>query len=176
MGTSKPCSFNFPAILQPSGSKLRKTFCQSYGQVFVRSIPHELQVRKAIRLTWAKVAARHNIRVYFFMGTPLTNKTILMNSLKRESAIHQDIFVFDFPDTYKSGTVRTSAMLQWYVRKTKVYCASKSFRQIVMIVDRDAIVYPQNIRKFADRRRILRRRDNVIAGLLWSGAPARANG
>jgi hypothetical protein len=121
-----PHDFNY--ILNPGS-----TVCQDnvYVIVYVHSAPAYYQRRMLIRETWATRYLFPNIRLVFMLGQTADDK--IMQSIKYENDLYQDIVQEDFFDSYRNLSYKGVMALKWI----SLYCPQASY---ILKTDDDMIV------------------------------------
>ncbi|CAF4630965.1 unnamed protein product [Rotaria magnacalcarata] len=119
---------NFSYILNPNW-----TVCQHnvYIIVCVHSTPAYYQRRLLIRETWAARNVFPEIRLVFMLGQTIDNK--IMQAVKFENDLYQDIVQEDFLDSYRNLTHKAMMALKWI----STYCSQASY---ISKTDDDMIV------------------------------------
>ncbi|CAF2266709.1 unnamed protein product [Rotaria magnacalcarata] len=119
---------NFSYILNPNW-----TVCQHnvYIIVCVHSTPAYYQRRLLIRETWAARNVFPEIRLVFMLGQTIDNK--IMQAVKFENDLYQDIVQEDFLDSYRNLTHKAMMTLKWI----STYCSQASY---ISKTDDDMIV------------------------------------
>ncbi|CAF2046629.1 unnamed protein product [Rotaria magnacalcarata] len=119
---------NFSYILNPNW-----TVCQDkvYIIVYVHSNPVYYQRRVLIRETWATRNLFPEIRLVFMLGQTIDNK--IMQAVKFENDLYQDIVQEDFLDSYRNLTHKAVMALKWI----STYCSQASY---ILKTDDDMIV------------------------------------
>ncbi|VDP79343.1 unnamed protein product [Echinostoma caproni] len=138
--------------------------------ILIKSAPSHFALRDAIRVGWGdeRCWGGRQIARQFLLGTvsPSTSQTAVR--LKQEIETYGDIIQQDFVDHYYNNTYKLMFGLEWAVR----YCSNA---QLIMFVDDDFFVIPQNVLAYAEgiSEGI---RDRLISGYVWSNAvPVRTN-
>ncbi|CAF3247542.1 unnamed protein product [Rotaria socialis] len=119
---------NFSYILNPNWN-----VCQGnvYVIVYVHSAPAYYQRRVLIRETWATRNLFPEIRLVFMLGQMIDNK--IMQAVKFENDLYQDIVQEDFLDSYRNLTYKAVMALKWI----STYCSQASY---ILKTDDDMIV------------------------------------
>jgi hypothetical protein len=121
-----PHKFNY--ILNPGS-----TMCQDnvYVIVYVHSAPAYYQRRILIRETWATRHLFPDIRLVFMLGQTTDDK--IMQAIKYENDLYQDIVQEDFLDSYRNLSYKGVMALKWI----STYCPQASY---ILKTDDDMIV------------------------------------
>ena len=110
-------------------------FCQNQKNLFlliyVHTDPRHLKRRIMMRETWAKQSMFRDIKTVFMMGA-LKDHPLVMESVKLEQNIYNDIVQENFEDSYRNLTYKGIAALKWITH----YCANAKF---ILKVDDDII-------------------------------------
>jgi hypothetical protein len=145
-----PSGFSYPnlelCLLDGMGVKLL---------IIVMSAPANFLQRKAIRQTWGHYAHRSDVIIAFLIGE--TNQTDIVDGLKQEMALYNDILQANLKDSYQNLTLKTMAMLEW----TSSYC---SMAEYLLKSDDDMFINVDNLLEFIDK--IDRRAEPKIYGHL----------
>lgn len=129
--------------------------------IIVHSAPKNFGRRLRIRQTWGFYKYIKTIKIMFFIGTS-QNQTI-EEKLQRENKMFNDIFRFNFTESYQSLPLKTVAMLEWVLKK----CEHVRF---VCKIDDDIYINIPKILKWSRRIRF----ENKIYGYVYTtGNPDR---
>jgi hypothetical protein len=94
---------------------------QVFLLIVVNTEPSRLQNRNTIRETWAKRTLFPDVRVLFLIGMP--SKPKIIDRIKLESNLYQDILQEDFQDSYKNLTYKGIMSLKW----ASEYCSNAKY-------------------------------------------------
>ncbi|XP_053577860.1 beta-1,3-galactosyltransferase 4 [Bombina bombina] len=99
--------------------------------ILVPSSPSHLKQRDAIRETWGRSSPSDGFRRLFLLGIPQTQEQRII--VDQEVALHGDIILADFLDSYRNLTLKTLAGLAWASQR----CSSAKY---ILKVDDDVFV------------------------------------
>ncbi|CAH8635736.1 unnamed protein product [Heterobilharzia americana] len=132
--------------------------------ILIKSAPSNFLRRDAIRSTWGNNlcwGGRRVIHLFLFGNVP-PNDTHSRDILKNESNVYGDIIQQDFLDHYYNNTYKIMFGIDWAVK----YCSNVP---IIMFVDDDYFVYPQNVVAYIEGLSE-ELRDVLISGYVWYNA------
>ena len=127
--------------------------------------------RLTIRNTWANRLLFPQLRLVFLLGTLASNDSAnsfgLLERLRDEASLFNDIVQEDFVDSYKNLSLKTMAGMRWVT----TYCANA---KLVLKVDDDVIVNIKKLYEFVDKA-VRKRKQQTLANtfycLVWPQSP-----
>uniref|UniRef100_A0A914E222 Hexosyltransferase n=1 Tax=Acrobeloides nanus TaxID=290746 RepID=A0A914E222_9BILA len=133
---------NFRVLISPNCQQHRLTRKRSL-LIIVKSAPHRLANRNAVRSTWGSVKQHENykIRTIFVMGDLDDESRFRVgDTLQAEAKEHGDLLVGDFIDNYRNNTMKFVHSLRF----AKEYCSGLPV-PYVFLVDDDYLVSIKNL-------------------------------
>ncbi|CAF1265666.1 unnamed protein product [Didymodactylos carnosus] len=122
---------DFDYIINPGSSGICSDHNELLLLVYVHSSPANFKRREAIRLTWAQQVLFPNLRVVFMLGA--TENVEIMQQIKFEHSLYNDIVQENFIDSYKNLTYKGIMALKWI----SLYCKNVSY---ILKTDDDIII------------------------------------
>uniref|UniRef100_A0AC34G204 Hexosyltransferase n=1 Tax=Panagrolaimus sp. ES5 TaxID=591445 RepID=A0AC34G204_9BILA len=133
---------DYHTVIEPSCAFNRLTRRKSL-LIIVKSAPHRLQNRDAIRATWGKFKQMENfrIRTIFVMGTMSAKESETYgNVLEAEHKQFNDLLIGDFIDGYRNNTFKLMHALKF----AQNYCSTGPV-SYVFLVDDDYMISMKNL-------------------------------
>ncbi|NXL34066.1 B3GL1 acetylgalactosaminyltransferase, partial [Glaucidium brasilianum] len=125
--------------------------------ILVSSRPRDVELRQAIRITWASQHLwwGHRILTLFLLGQATRREeTAAALSVEDESILYGDIIRQDFMDTYDNLTLKTIMAFRW----VSEFCPNAKF---LMKTDADVFINTANLVKFLLK---LNSSENIFTG------------
>ena len=161
-------SHDFDLILNP-GVEFCKNQKNLFLLIYVHSDPRHLKQRIVLRETWAKQSMFSNIKTIFVMGV-LSNQSKIMQLVKLEQNVYNDIVQENFEDSYRNLTYKAIAALKWVT----YYCSNAKF---ILKVDDDIMtnifVLLKHLKSLSDHNAI--KPNTIMCHIWWKSSVSRNN-
>ena len=106
--------------------------------VLVHSAPTHVNLRNAIRQTWASdvTNVHERIKVVFVVGSSVGEHHELSSMLEQEADMHEDMLMLNVIDTYKNLTLKSVVAFDWLLQNCDVTYAMKTDDDVYLNLSR----------------------------------------